>query len=120
MLETWGNIGFLVFTFSTLAFTLLYLTLSRWYKSFVGTVIAIFTIGVVVLSFYLSIRIWGFNVPGVEWVRLVIFWALGLTMLTSVIGFLEVQFGRRGARLRNRLAKRYVDVKDETEHRERQ
>lgn len=122
MLETWGDIGFLLFTFSTLIFTLLYLTLSRWYKSYVGTVIAIFTVGVVVLCSYLSLRLWDVTVPGVEWVRLVIFWTLGITMLSSVIGFLEVQFGRRGAKMRNRLAKRYVDVRNETEqtkHRER-
>lgn len=119
MLETWGDIGFLVFTFSTIIFTILYLTMSRWYKSFVGTVIAIFTVSVVVLCAYLSLRIWDIAVPGVDWVRLFIFWTLGITMLASVIGFLEVQFGKRGARLRNRLARRYVDVKNETEHRER-
>lgn len=113
MVEFWGDVGFLVFAFSTLVFTLIYLTLSRWYKSLVGTIIAIFTIGVVVLSAYLSLRIWEITVPGVEWVRLVLFWVLGLTMVTSVVGFLEVQFGRREVRLRNRLSKRYDDVKEE-------
>lgn len=110
MVEYWGSIGFLVFTFSTLIFTMLYLTLSRWYKSFVGTSIAIFTTSVVILCLYISLRIWDINVPGVDYVRLVIFWILGLTMLTSVIGFLEVQFGRKGARLRKRLEKHYDDV----------
>jgi hypothetical protein len=111
MVELWGDIGFLVFTFSTLVFTILYLTMSRWYKSFVGTIIAIFSVSVVILSAYIAVRVWGFNPPGVEWLRLVIFWVLGITMLTSVIGFLEVQFGRRGERLRARLSKRYDDVK---------
>lgn len=120
MLDLWGNIGFLVFTISTLVFTLLYCTLSRWYKSFVGTVIAIFSMGVVILCAYLSLRIWGIVLPGVDWLRLVIFWGLGLTMLASVIGFLEVQFGKGGAKLRERLAKRYVDVKPrETKDKER-
>jgi hypothetical protein len=111
MVELWGDIGFLVFTFSTLIFTILYLTMSRWYKSFVGTIIAIFSVSVVILSAYIAVRVWGFDPPGVEWLRLVIFWILGITMLTSVIGFLEVQFGRRGERLRARLSKRYDDVK---------
>ncbi len=111
MVELWGDIGFLLFTGSTAIFTFLYLTLSRWYKSFVGTVIAIFTVGVVVLCAYLSLRIWDVTVPGVEWVRLTIFWVLGLTMAASVIGFLEVQFGRRGEKLRARLSRRYDDVK---------
>lgn len=111
MIEFWGDIGFLLFTFSTIVFTVIYLTMSRWYKSFVGTIIAVFTSGVVVLSLYLSLRIWDIHVPGVDWVRLIIFWVLGIAMLVSIIGFLEVQFGRRGRRLRERLAKRYVDVK---------
>lgn len=111
MIELWGDIGFLVFGISTLMFTTLYLTLSRWYKSYVGTIIAIFSVGVVILSAYLSLRIWEVTLPGVEWVRLVIFWILGVTMLASVIGFLEVQFGRRGAKLRQRLSRRYDDVK---------
>lgn len=110
LVELWGDIGFLVFTFSTAIFTVLYLTLSRWYKSFVGTVIAIFSTGVVILCGYLSLRIWDIMVPGVEWVRLGIFWTLGIAMLVSVIGFLEVQFGKRGAALRRRLSKRYDDV----------
>lgn len=112
MLELWGDIGFLLFTASTLLFTILYLTLSKaWRKSFIGVVIGIFSVSVVVLCAYLSLRIWNVDVPGVEWVRLVIFWVLGATMLSSVIGFLEVQFGRRGANLRDRLARRYDDVK---------
>jgi hypothetical protein len=115
MIEFWGDVGFLIFTFSTIVFTIIYLTMSRWFKSFVGTIIAIFTSGVVVLCIYLSLRIWEIEVPGVEWVRLIIFWILGIAMLVSIIGFLEVQFGHRGARLRRSLAKRYVDVKrDET------
>ncbi len=111
MLELWGDIGFLVFTFSSLIFTLLYLTLSRWYKSFVGTMIAVFAVGVVILCGYLSLRVWDITVPGVEWVRLIIFWTLGIAMFSSVIGFIEVQFGRGGERLRKRLAKRYDDLK---------
>jgi len=110
VVELWGDIGFLVFAGSTLVFTIVYLTLSRWYKSLVGSIIAIFTVGVVVLSAYLSLRIWEVTVPGVEWVRLVLFWVLGVTMLTSIVGFLEVQFGRRGESLRRRLSKRYDDV----------
>jgi hypothetical protein len=111
MLELWGDIGFLLFTVSTLLFTVLYVSMSRWYKSFVGTTIAIFSMSVVILCAYLSLRIWNVALPGVEWVRLVIFWVLGVTMLTSVVGFLEVQFGHRGKRLRERLARRYDDVK---------
>ena len=114
MLELWVDIGFLVFTFSSLVFTLLYLTLSRWYKSFVGTIIAIFSVGVVILCGYLSLRIWGVDVPGVEWVRLTIFWTLGIAMLSSVIGFIEVQFGQGRERLRKRLAQRYDDLKSDT------
>lgn len=112
MVEFWGDVGFLVFTFSSLVFTILYLTMSRWYKSFVGTIIGIFLVGTLVLSAYLSLRIWEVTVPGVDWVRLAIFWVLGLAMSTSVIGFLEVQFGRRATKLRQRLSKRYVDVKN--------
>lgn len=112
MVELWGDIGFLVFTFSTLVFTIIYLTLSKaWMKSFIGAVIAIFSVGVTILCAYLSLRIWSVNLPGVDWVRLVLFWVLGVTMMSSVIGFLEVQFGRRGEKLRRRLAKRYDDVR---------
>lgn len=118
MLELWGDIGFLVFTLSTTLFTLLYLTLSRWYKSFMGTLIASFMIGVVFLAGYLSLRIWGVHVPGVEWVRLVMFWVLGVAMLTAAVSFLEIQFGRRGEALRRRLSRRYVDVKEREAKRE--
>jgi hypothetical protein len=111
MVELWGDIGFLLFTISSVIFTIIYLSMSRWYKSYVGSIIAIFCIGVDILCAYLSLRIWGVQLPGVEWLRLVIFWVLGITMLSSVVGFLEVQFGRRGARLRQRLSKRYDDVK---------
>lgn len=111
MVELWGDIGFLVFTASSTVFTVLYLTMSRWYRSFVGTIIAIFSISVVILSAYISLRVWGVVIPGIEWVRLTIFWVLGITMLASVVGFLEVQFGKRGEKLRARLSKRYDDVK---------
>ncbi len=92
MVELWGDIGFLVFTFSTIVFTALYLTMSRFYKSFVGSVIAIFSVSVVILCGYLSLRVWDVTIPGVEYVRLTIFWVLGLTMLTSIAGFIRVQF----------------------------
>lgn len=113
MLELWGDIGFLLFTFSSIVFTIMYLSLSSaWRKSLVGVIIAIFAIGVDVLCGYLSLRVWDIVLPGVEWIRLVIFWTLGITMLVSIVGFLEVQFGQRGEGLRNRLSKRYTDVKD--------
>lgn len=111
MLQLWGDIGFLLFTVSSLVFSILYLTMSRWYRSLVGTIIAIFCISVVILCGYLSLRIWDIYVPGVDWVRLIIFWVLGSTMAVSIIGFLEVQFGKRGSRLRKRLSRRYDDVK---------
>jgi len=110
MLEFWGDVGFLAFTFSTLVFTAMYLTLSRWRKSFVGTVIAIFAVSVLILCAYLSLRIWNVSLPGVEWVRLTIFWVLAITMLTSIVGFFQVQFGKRGQKLRKRLSGQYDDV----------
>lgn len=111
MIELWGDIGFLVFTVSSLMFTILYLTMSRaWRKSFVGAAVGIFATSVTILCTYLALRIWEIDLPGVEYLRLVIFWVLGLTMLASVIGFLEIQFGRRGTRVRKRLARRYDDV----------
>lgn len=111
MVEFWGDVGFLLFTFSTVVFTVIYLTMSSaWRKNFIGAVIAIFAVGVTILCAYLSLRIWDVNLPGVEWVRLILFWVLGITMLSSVVGFLELQFGRRGERLRHRLAKKYEDV----------
>lgn len=113
MIELWGDIGFLVFTFSSGIFTLLFLSMSRWYKSFTATLIAIYMIGIVILCTYVTLRIWDISLPGVEWVRLTIFWILGISMTLAVIGFLEVQFGRRGAHLRKRLAKRYTDVKED-------
>lgn len=112
-LGLWGNIGFLVFTFSSALFTLLFLSLSRWYKSFTATLIAVYMFSVVFLCSYFALRIWDIEVPGVEWVRLIVFWTLGLSMVTAVIGFLEIQFGKRGASLRKRLAQRYSDVKED-------
>jgi hypothetical protein len=112
MVEFWGDVGFLLFTFSTWIFTLIYMTLSKaWRKSFIGAVIAIFAVGVSILCAYLSLRIWDVTLPGVEWVRLILFWILGLTMMSSIIGFLEVQFGKRGERFRRRLSARYDDVR---------
>jgi hypothetical protein len=113
MVELWGDIGFLVFTACSMVFTLLFLSMSRWYKSFTATLIAVYMVGVVFLSVYLSLRIWDIDMPGVEWVRLVMFWILGVSMLTAVIGFLEVQFGKRGETLRKRLSRRYSDVRHE-------
>jgi hypothetical protein len=116
MLEFWGDVGFLLFTFSALVFTVVYLSLSNaWRKTMAGAIIATFAVSVTILCGYLSLRIWDIDVPGVEWVRFILFWVLGITMLTSIIGFLEVQFGRRGVNFRNRLGKRYDDVKD-SEH----
>jgi TRAP-type C4-dicarboxylate transport system permease small subunit len=117
MVELWGDIGFLVFTACSIVFTLLYLTMSRWYKSFTATLIAIYMVGVAFLCVYLSLRIWDIYLPGVEWVRLTMFWILAVSMLTSVIGFLEIQFGKRGETLRKRLSKKYSDVRhdDKTE-----
>lgn len=109
-IELWGDIGFLVFTFSSIIFTLLYLTLSRWYKSFMGSLIAVFMIGVGVLCVYLALRIWDIELPAVEHVRLIVFWVLGLSMVAAVVGFLEIQFGRRARNLRSRLAEKYDDV----------
>ncbi len=105
MVELWGDIGFLVFTFSTIVFTALYLTMSRFYKSFVGSVIAIFSVSVVILCGYLSLRVWDVTIPGVEYVRLTIFWVLGLTMLTSIGGFVQVQFVK-ASQLRKKILSR--------------
>jgi hypothetical protein len=113
MVELWGDIGFLVFTFSSMIFTLLFLVMSRWYKSFTATLVAVYMVGVVFLCSYLSLRIWDIYVPGVEWVRLTMFWVLGVSMVIAVVGFLQVQFGRRGASIRKRLSRRYSDVKED-------
>jgi hypothetical protein len=112
MLELWGDIGFLVFTGSSLLFTLLYLTSSRWYKSIAALIIALFIFSVDIICVYLSFRIWDIVIPGVEWVRLTIFWTLGILMLTSIVAFLEIQFGRRQYKWRTRISKRYTDVND--------
>lgn len=120
MLELWGDIGFLVFTFSSAIFTFMYLSLSRWYKSFTGSLIAVYMFSIVFLCCYLSLRIWDIQLPGVDYVRLIMFWVLGLAMVAAVIGFLEIQFGRRGAKVRSKLASKYSDVKEETNLTERQ
>lgn len=112
MVELWGNVGFLVFSVSILVFTFIYLTMSRWYTSFLGTILAVFTSGVLVLCVYICLRVWGIDLPGVEWLRLILFWILGLSMLGSVVGFLEVQFGKRGEKLRQRLSRRYKDLNE--------
>ena len=120
MLELWGDIGFLVFTASILIFTLLYFTSSRWYKSLVATIIGLFILSVDIICVYLTFRIWDLSFFGLDWnwVRLVIFWPLGGLMMTSVVAFLEIQFGKRGDRLRKRLSRRYTDVKSENNVRE--
>jgi hypothetical protein len=116
VLDLWGNIGFLVLSGGSVLFTLLYLTMTRWYRTFMGTLIAIHLAGIALLTAYLSLRIWDIDVPGVEWVRLIIFWVLGLAMVAASIGFLQVQFWGRGERIRRRLATRYVDVKEDPEN----
>jgi hypothetical protein len=110
MVELWGDIGFLVFTFSALVFTTLYLSMSRFYKSFVGSIIGVFSISVVILCGYLSLRVWDVTIPGVEWVRLVIFWVLGVTMLTSIFGFIQVQFLRRLRPDKQQFSARSIDT----------
>lgn len=114
MLELWGDIGFLVFTISTLVFSLLYLTSSRWYKSFVAAILALFIVSVDLICIYISLRIWDITIFGLDWnlIRLIIFWPLGILMLTSVVAFLEIQFGKRGDKWRAKLSKRYSDVKE--------
>lgn len=106
MVELLGDIGFLVWAFAATVFTVLYLTLSRWYKSLMGVLIGVFVAGESILSLYIALRIWDVPVPAVEWVRLIIFWVLGLAMIISVISFLEIQFGKRGRALRARLAEK--------------
>jgi hypothetical protein len=118
MLELWGNVGFLVLTGGSIIFTLLYLSLSRWYKNFMGTLIAVHLAGIDFLCAYLSLRIWDIDVPGVEWVRLLMFWILGVGMITASVGLVQVQFGSRGARLRNRLTRKYVDVGKDNKEKE--
>jgi len=113
LVELWGDVGFLTFTVSSGLFTLLFLTMSRWYKSFTGTLIAIHMVAVAFLCSYVSLRIWDIPLPAVEWVRLIMFWILGISMLAAVVGFLEVQFGKRGAGIRKRLANRYSDVTED-------
>jgi hypothetical protein len=113
-MELWGDIGFLVFTISTLVFSLLYLTSSRWYKSFVAAILALFIISVDLICIYISLRIWDITIFGLDWnlVRILVFWPLGALMLTSVVAFLEIQFGKRGDRWRASFSRRYSDVKE--------
>jgi hypothetical protein len=110
VIDLWGSIGFLVLSFGSLLFALLYLSMTRWYKTFMGTLIAIHVTGIGILTTYLSLRIWDIDVPGVEWVRLIIFWVLGLAMIAASIGFLQIQFWDKGAKIRERLSNRYDDV----------
>lgn len=111
-LELWGDIGFLVFTASILVFTFLYFTSSRWYKSMVATIIALFIFSVDVICIYLAMRIWDIPFFGMDWnlLRFLVFWPLGILMTSTVVAFLEIQFGKRGQKWRERLSKRYSDV----------
>ena len=110
MLALWGDIGFVVFVISCLLFTVTYLTMSKWFKSFMGVLIAAFLLSVDIICVYLGLRIWDIVLPGVDWLRLVIFWTLGLTMISAIIAFFQVQFSKRGEKLRKRLAEKYDDV----------
>ena len=110
MVELWGDIGFLIFTFASVVFAIMYLTLSRWYKTFMGTLIAAYLGAVAVLCFYFTLRIWDIDVPAVDHVRLIMFWILALSMISAIGGFLHIQFSKRAEGLRRRLAERYVDV----------
>jgi hypothetical protein len=115
MLDLWGNVGFLVLTFGSLLFTVSFLLGSKFYKTFMGWVIAVFVTALTVLCLYFSLRVWEIAIPGVEWVRLIIFWVLGLSLVSGAIGFLEIQFGKRGEALRARLAakqKLFDDLQD--------
>lgn len=111
MIELWGDIGFLAFGGSTALFTLLYLTLSRWYSTLLGTLIAIFMFSITILCTYISLRIWEIDLPAVEYVRLTVFWLGGLSMTFSVVAFIKVQFGRSDSRFVKKLSHRYDDVK---------
>ncbi len=111
MLNQLGDIGFVVFVVSSLLFTISFLTMSKaWYKSFMGVLIAIYLIGTDIICVYFGFRVWEITLPGVDWIRFVIFWAMGLVMLGAVVALINVQFGKRGERIRKRLARKYVDV----------
>jgi len=83
-----------------------------WFQTFMGSIIAIFLVCMDIVCFYFGLRIWGIALPAVDWVRLILFWLMGITMFGATAAFIHVQFSKRGAALRKRLAKKYVDVKD--------
>lgn len=114
LLSLLGDVGFIVFVISSLLFTSVFLTMSKaWYKTFMGSLIALFLISVDVICVYFGLRIWQVTLPGVDWVRFFIFWTMGLTMLGATVAFMHVQFSNRGEKLRRRLAQKYVDVDKE-------
>lgn len=111
MLSLLGDVGFIVFVVSSLLFTLVFLSMSQaWYRTFMGSLIAVFLISVDVICVYFGLRIWQVELPGVDWIRFVIFWTMGLTMLGATTAFIHVQFSKRGEKLRKRLAQKYVDL----------
>lgn len=108
MLEQLGDIGFVVFVVSSMMFTLTFLTMSKaWYKSFMGVVIAIYLISTDVMCIYFGLRIWDVTLPGVDWIRFLLFWLMAVTMIGAVVGLIRVQFSKSGEGLRRRLARKY-------------
>jgi len=114
MLSLLANIGYIVFVAASVIFTLVFLTMSKaWFQTFMGIIIALFLVCMDMVCIYFGLRIWQVTLPAVDWVRLILFWLMGITMVSATAAFIHVQFSRRGAALRKRLAKKYVDVSDE-------
>jgi hypothetical protein len=99
-----GNAGFILAAFMLALFTFLFMFAVRWWTDALGRLIAGVLTVILTMMVFASMRLAGIDIPAVEWLRAILYGALGFLMTCANVAFVWYQF--IGPRLRQRKRNR--------------
>jgi hypothetical protein len=109
MAGTIGNVGFFLTASGALVLSILFLTLTVWWETWLGRILAAFFTIVTVIFGFIAVRLAGVEIPNVSMVRAVLYLALGFIFWGMVGGFIWAQFFARNAPRRRCRGRRRSD-----------
>lgn len=92
MLETVGDVGFVMAGVGMLVLGVLFLTCVRWWTDLLGAIIAAAFGAISLIMSLAAIRLVGLPLPGLFWWRAILFNVLGVVFWAGAAGFIWAQF----------------------------
>lgn len=92
VLKLVGDVGFILAAFMLALFTILFTASVRWWTDTLGRLIAGVLTVILTMMVFASMRLAGVGIPAVEWLRAILYGALGFLMTCANMAFVWYQF----------------------------